>query len=126
MYDQRTDPVVRLVDDDDGALSPSSGSRACRFDIVEAEDGVAALDAFAIFLPDIIVPDLMMPQMDDLALYQAIRALTTGRNIPIRVATSPGRCRIDRARPSDWRDGFCHQRRPSWLVSSRLAVMAGA
>jgi signal transduction histidine kinase len=88
MDDQHADPVVLLVDDDEmerflhrQALEPAG------FEIVEAEDGVAALEAFAISLPDIVILDLMMPQMDGFALCQAIRATPAGRNIPILVAT---------------------------------------
>jgi signal transduction histidine kinase len=88
MDDRLTDPVVLLVDDDEIArflhrqvLEPAG------FEIVEAEDGAAALEAFAISLPDIVVLDLMMPEMDGFAVCQAIRATPAGRNIPILVAT---------------------------------------
>src|SRR5271165_2056746 len=88
MDDQRTDPVVLLVDDDvmerflhRQALEPAG------FEIVEAEDGAAALEAFVITMPDIVVLDLMMPEMDGFAVCKAIRAMPAGRNTPILVAT---------------------------------------
>jgi len=71
MDDRLTDPVVLLVDDDEIArllrrqvLDPAG------FEIVEAEDGAAALEAFAISLPDVVVLDLMMPEMDGFAVCQ--------------------------------------------------------
>lgn len=88
MDDQRVDPVVLLVDDDEmarflyrQALEPAG------FEIVEAADGAAALEAVAITLPDIVVLDVMLPQMDGFAVCRAIRAMPAGRNTPILMAT---------------------------------------
>ena len=88
MDDQRADPVVLLVDDHDmerflhrQALEPAG------FEIVEAKDGAAALEAFVITRPDIVVLDLMMPEMDGFAVCKAIRAMPAGHNTPILVAT---------------------------------------
>jgi CheY-like chemotaxis protein len=81
-------PVVLLVDDDETsrflhrqALEPAG------FEIVEAEDGAAALEAFAITMPDIVVLDVVMPEMDGFAVCRAIRAMPAGRNTPILMAT---------------------------------------
>jgi DNA-binding response OmpR family regulator len=86
--DQRADPVVLLVDDDEmerflhrQALEPAG------FEIVEAENGPAAFEAFAITMPDIVVLDVVMPEMDGFAVCQTIRAMPAGRNIPILMAT---------------------------------------
>jgi len=88
MDDHRADPVVLLVDDDDmerflhrQVLEPAG------FEIVEAKDGAAALEAFVITLPDIVVLDLMMPEMNGFAVCKAIRAMPAGHNTPILVAT---------------------------------------
>jgi len=88
MEEPRCDPVVLLIDDDEmerflfrQALEPAG------FEIVEAEDGAAALEAFAITTPDIVVLDVMMPKMDGFAVCQAIRAIPAGCNTPILMAT---------------------------------------
>jgi signal transduction histidine kinase len=88
MDDQRGDPVVLLVDDDEmerfllrQALEPAG------FEIVEAEDGAAALEAFSLAMPDIVVLDVVMSGMDGFAVCQAIRAMPAGRNTPILMAT---------------------------------------
>jgi CheY-like chemotaxis protein len=88
MDEQRCDPVVLLIDDDEmerflyrQALEQEG------FEIVEAEDGAAALEAFALAAPDIIMLDVIMPKIDGFAACQAIRALPAGRNIPILMAT---------------------------------------
>jgi DNA-binding response OmpR family regulator len=88
MDSQRADPVILLVDDNKmerflhrQALEPAG------FEIVEAEDGPAALEAFAIMMPDLVVLDVVMPKMDGFAVCQAIRAMPAGRNTPILMAT---------------------------------------
>src|SRR5215510_1118574 len=88
MDERRCDPVVLLIDDDEmerflyrQALEQEG------FEIVEADDGAAALEAFALAAPDIIILDVIMPKIDGFAACQAIRALPAGRNIPILMAT---------------------------------------
>ena len=88
MDNERADPVVLLVDDDEmerflhrQSLEPAG------FEIVEAENGAAALEAFALTMPDIVVLDVVMPGMDGFAVCQAIRAMPAGRNTPILMAT---------------------------------------
>jgi signal transduction histidine kinase len=88
MEDVRTHPLILLVDDDATerfvhrqALEPAG------FEIIEAMDGATALDAFVQAMPDIVVLDVMMPQMDGYSVCSAIRATPGGRNIPILMAT---------------------------------------
>jgi CheY-like chemotaxis protein len=80
MDDQNADPVVLLVDDDEMERFLHRQALEPGFEIVDAEGGVAALEAFAISLPDVVVLDPMMPDMDGFAVCRAIRA---GSNIPI-------------------------------------------
>src|SRR6266702_3048778 len=88
MDDARTHPLILLVDDDDverfihrQALEPAG------FEIIEATDGATALEAFARAMPDMVVLDVMMPQMDGYSVCHAIRSMPGGRNIPILMAT---------------------------------------
>ena len=88
MDDARTHPLILLVDDDDTerfihrqALEPAG------FEIIEATDGATALEAFAQAMPDIVVLDVMMPQMDGYSVCRAIRSMPGGRDIPILMAT---------------------------------------
>jgi len=86
--DQSVPPVVLLVDDDETArFLHRQALEPAGFEIVEAEDGAAALEAFAITMPDIVVLDVLMPEMDGFAVCQAIRAMPRGRNTPILMAT---------------------------------------
>jgi signal transduction histidine kinase len=82
------DPVVLLVDDDEmERFLHRQTLELAGFEIVEAEDGPAALEAFAITMPDIVVLDVMMPGMDGFHVCEAIRDMPTGRNTPILIAT---------------------------------------
>ena len=56
--------------------------------IVEAEDGLAALESLQTHKPDLILLDLEMPRMDGLTFAHEIRAREDWRAIPIVVITA--------------------------------------
>ncbi|MGC2411835.1 MAG: ATP-binding protein [Stellaceae bacterium] len=58
------------------------------FEIIEATTGAAALQFFSERKPDLVVLDVMMPEMNGFDVCQAIRALPSGRNAPILMATA--------------------------------------
>jgi PleD family two-component response regulator len=58
------------------------------FGIIEAGSGTAALQLYASHRPDLVMLDVMMPEMNGFDVCQAIRALPGGRNIPILMATA--------------------------------------
>lgn len=67
-------PTVLVVDDSRfsrgrvlAALEP------CGYILVEAVDGQAALDAAAVSSPDVIVTDLLMPNLDGFGLLRELR-----------------------------------------------------
>lgn len=72
---ENSQPSILVVDDNaidrriaGGLLSRQLGAR-----IVYARDGVEALELVASELPDVVLTDLQMPEMDGLALVEAIR-----------------------------------------------------
>jgi signal transduction histidine kinase len=86
---RRAKPLILIVDDDEmerflqrEVLEPAG------FDIVEAKSGAAAVKTFAECKPDLVVLDVMMPEMDGFDACQAIRALPGGRNVPVLMATA--------------------------------------
>ncbi len=64
------------------------------FEVVGAEGGRAGLDAVHQSPPDLILLDLMMPDMDGWDVYQQLKADSSTRQIPIIVVTA-------RAQPID-------------------------
>lgn len=58
------------------------------FTILEAENGRAGLDLIRRELPDLVVLDLMMPEMDGFSVIEALRAHPETATIPIIVATA--------------------------------------
>lgn len=56
--------------------------------VVEADDGVEALDKIRTEMPDIIVTDLMMPRMDGIELIDKVRHDFTMSHIPIVMLTA--------------------------------------
>jgi DNA-binding response OmpR family regulator len=57
------------------------------FDVVEADDGLAALHFLDHRTPDLVVLDLMLPTMSGLIVQQEIAAHAHTRNIPIVIVT---------------------------------------
>ncbi|HTP07545.1 MAG TPA: substrate-binding domain-containing protein [Anaerolineae bacterium] len=84
--EQRT---VLVVDDDPNILDlhcrlvERSGCRALR-----ARHGREALDVIEHTQPDLILLDLMMPEMDGFAVLEALRSNERTRNIPVIVLTA--------------------------------------
>jgi len=66
--------------------------------VSEAENGLIALDALASSRPDVIILDLMMPQMDGFELLDEVRARPDWRDIPVIVITAKDLTDQDRSR----------------------------
>src|SRR5580704_3952274 len=84
----REKPLLLIVDDDvmqrflyREALEPHG------FDVVEAADGATAIATFAETAPDLVLLDVMMPDIDGYLTCRAIRGLPNGLNTPILMAT---------------------------------------
>ena len=58
------------------------------YDIVEARDGVMALELALEVLPDLIITDIIMPQMDGINLVKTLREREETQAIPVLMITS--------------------------------------
>jgi CheY-like chemotaxis protein len=58
------------------------------YEVVEAEDGPAALAAARQHPPDLVLLDVMMPEMNGYAVLEALRADTSTRSIPVIMLTA--------------------------------------
>ncbi|WP_076862232.1 response regulator [Bradyrhizobium mercantei] len=90
---------VLVVDDDD--MMRSGLRRALHEDgwkVSEAENGRVALARLAEQRPDVIVVDLLMPEMDGFELLDALRSNAAWRDIPVLVLTAKDLTDDDRVR----------------------------
>ncbi|GAB4560358.1 MAG: hypothetical protein Kow0047_06900 [Anaerolineae bacterium] len=58
------------------------------YTVVQASDGVEALERFAAENPDLVLLDIAMPNMDGITACERMRALPTGRDVPIIMVTA--------------------------------------
>ncbi len=81
--------TVLIVEDDDAIrINISRMLKLEGFDIVSATNGREALERAGTSKPDVIVSDVSMPEMDGLALVQAIRADKALAATPIMLLTA--------------------------------------
>jgi CheY-like chemotaxis protein len=78
-----------LVVEDDPALRRMyrTALTLAGYDVVEANDGLAALHFLDHRAPDLVVLDLILPTMSGLIVQQEIAAHAHTRNIPIVIVT---------------------------------------
>jgi signal transduction histidine kinase/ActR/RegA family two-component response regulator len=104
--DRRLRPLVLVVDDDEShrALLRAELEMA-GFDVEQAANGTAALDAARRLLPDVITLDVLMPDIDGFAVAHELRRDARTATIPIvmiTIADGPeraARAGIDRYMP---------------------------
>src|SRR5207237_2773426 len=86
---QRAGPLILIADDDETErFLHRQVLEAEGFEIIEAKNGRAALEAFNEGKPDLVILDVMMPEMSGFEVCQAIRTLPVGRNTPVLMATA--------------------------------------
>lgn len=92
------DPIVLVVDDEEMTrkllrlMLERDG-----FVIVEAEDGLEALEIIKHEMPDIIIMDVMMPNMDGFSACQALRSKPETAEIPIILLSARAQAEAIRA-----------------------------
>ena len=81
--------TILLVDDEQDLLSLwTLRLESAGYNVVTAESGEAAMGLFSVVLPNLIITDLRMGQMDGMALYEAIRKIN--KTIPVIIITAHG------------------------------------
>jgi signal transduction histidine kinase/CheY-like chemotaxis protein len=95
----RAQRPVLVVEDD--AATREVIRRALEKDgwaVREAENGRVALECLALSTPDVIVLDLMMPEMDGFEFVAELRRTEAGRRVPVVVVTARELSAEDRSR----------------------------
>ena len=84
----RDKPIVLHVDDDPASLVMAEGSlEDASFEVVQASDGLEAIEKFQACEPDIIIMDAVMPNMDGFDAISHIRKTALGAHVPILMIT---------------------------------------
>ena len=67
------------------------------YEVIEAADGIEAIDRFKSFHPDLILMDISLPMVDGLTATKAIRESNDGRRTPIIAVTAFGKQYFNKA-----------------------------
>jgi two-component system cell cycle response regulator DivK len=59
--------------------------------VIEASDGIEAVDRFRRFHPDLILMDISLPMVDGLTTTKAIREFDVAKHVPIIAVTAFGK-----------------------------------
>ena len=90
LTEAETDRALVLIVDDDPAIRmlTRESLEQAEFAVAEAQDGTEAIDKFKTLRPDLVLLDLVMPQMDGFATLASLRGLPTGHRVPIVVVSA--------------------------------------
>ena len=79
---------VLIVDDEPGNIKILSNVLAGDYALSVATSGAQALKVAQVQLPDIVLLDMVMPEMDGIDVCQALKASENTRDIPVIFVTS--------------------------------------
>ena len=81
---------VLIVEDEKHMLATlSDRMRMEEFDVIQAASGEEAVEKAVSQMPDLILLDILMPQMDGLAVLKKVRAEGSwGRSVPVVILTN--------------------------------------
>jgi len=82
-------PLILIADDDPSMrLVLRYTMEQCNYDVVEAANGLEAIDAVTKQTPDLILMDAVMPEMNGFVATEEIKKIIECENTPILMATS--------------------------------------
>jgi CheY-like chemotaxis protein len=88
---QAAKPMILVVDDfDDTRLLLRTCLERKGFQVIEAENGIEAVAQAETNLPNLIIMDLEMPELDGLAATRRIRAVKELENVPVLAVSAYG------------------------------------
>ena len=89
-------PKILVVDDEPDAIELIEFNlKAAGFDVLKASDGAEALRSARVTAPDLILLDVMLPELDGLQVCRTIRADPATARVPIVMLTAKA-AEIDR------------------------------
>ena len=80
---------ILAVDDDETQLTILKTILSVEYNVITAESGKQAVEhLYSGFIPDLILLDIIMPEMDGFEVFNRIRAISELQKIPIAFLTS--------------------------------------
>lgn len=79
---------ILVVDDNPDLLELISDEFAQDYSVITAENGKIALQKIMTSMPELIISDLMMPEMDGIELCRHLKSNATTSNIPLIILTA--------------------------------------
>jgi PAS domain S-box-containing protein len=76
-------PVILFADDNADMREYVTDLLGWRFEVIQTENGKQALEEIERRVPDLILTDVMMPEMDGFALLEAVRENPAARAVPV-------------------------------------------
>lgn len=84
-----TTPTIMTVDDSKTILTLLDRTLRQRgFNVIQAEDGIAALERLESEDPHVLITDINMPRLDGFGLIERVRAQSRFEGLPILVLTT--------------------------------------
>ncbi|NNF35400.1 MAG: response regulator [Saprospiraceae bacterium] len=81
-------PLLLIVEDNNDVIDYLQGLLEDKYIIIKAEDGRVGLEKATRYIPDIIISDVMMPDMDGYELVDHLRSDLNTNHIPIVLLTA--------------------------------------
>jgi CheY-like chemotaxis protein len=97
--------TVLIVEDyEDSRLFMKFLLESYGYEVIEATDGLKAVESIKCHCPDLILMDISMPVMDGITATKAIRSSDEGGAVPIIAVTAHGRQLEEKARDAGCND----------------------
>lgn len=81
-------PVLLIVEDNSDMRQYIRSILSDEFNVLEAPNGVVGLEVTNRYLPDLIISDIMMPEMDGMEFCKRVKTTFTTSHIPIILLTA--------------------------------------
>lgn len=82
------DPCLLIVDDNDELLEFLEHRLGSNYRIVTAKNGIEAIEKTQKYMPDVVVTDVMMPEMDGFELTNVLKSTPETAAIPVIILTT--------------------------------------
>lgn len=79
---------ILIADDNEDIRTYLRSLLESEYEILEAEDGLQALELIQLELPDLVISDVMMPKMDGIKLCHEIKSQINTSHIPVILLTA--------------------------------------